>query len=35
MVDGHIEAMRFGVSLGPINKWAVIPEIRPLGLSLP
>lgn len=35
MVDGHVEAMRFGGSLGPINKWAVIPEIRPLGLSLP
>lgn len=35
MVDGHVEAMRFGASLGPINKWAVVPEIRPLGLSVP
>jgi prepilin-type N-terminal cleavage/methylation domain-containing protein/prepilin-type processing-associated H-X9-DG protein len=35
MVDGHVEGMRFGLSLGPINKWAVIPEIRQAALTLP
>ena len=35
MVDGHVEAMRFNMSLGPINKWAVIPEVRLLNLSMP
>lgn len=35
MVDGHVEFLRYGRSFNPINLWAVTPEDRNIGVSLP
>jgi prepilin-type N-terminal cleavage/methylation domain-containing protein/prepilin-type processing-associated H-X9-DG protein len=35
MVDGHVEFLRYGRSFNPVNLWAVTPEDRNIGVSLP
>ncbi len=33
--DGSVRYLRFGQSLAPINLWAVVPNVRNVGLSVP